>query len=228
MNFKKISMAALALCLALATTSSAATAAESARFKSDVLPILDTYCVACHNPAGSGYEASGLDMTTYEGLMSGTSHGPIIVPGDAFTSNLMAVLEGRTSAAIGMPHKDRRDMTKDDRRVLRKWIISGASRDGHKNGPAQVIKELCQDCHQPGGSGFVASGLDMTSYEKLMKGTRHGPVIVPGDAFTSNLMVLVEGRAKGGLKMPHNELEEPTANDRKTLRRWINQGAKND
>lgn len=217
-----------AAALTLAATGMAEAASGAISYAKDVQPIFDKYCGACHHPGGPGTDTSGLDLTSYEGVMKGTKFGPIVVPGDALTSNLMAVLENRTDASIRMPHSNRRDMTKNDRMVLRRWIAEGATEEGFEAGPKAVIGDLCLDCHQPGGSGHEASGLDMTSYESLMKGTRHGPIIVPGDPFSSNLMVLVEGRATGGLKMPHKEHPAPTAQDRQVLRRWIAEGAQNN
>ncbi len=203
----------------------AAQAASEVSYKQDIQPIFNDYCVACHLPGGSGYEASGLDLSNYAGVIKGTKHGPIISKGDPLTSNLMAILEGRTDSSIRMPHSDRRDMNQEDRRILRAWIVEGATKEGYAGKPASVIQELCMDCHIPGGSGYEASGLDMSSYETLMKGTSHGPIVVPGDPVTSNLMVLVEGRAMGGLRMPHNERGAPTPMDRKALRKWILEGA---
>ena len=225
-NTLTIMRAALgAAVLTLAAHGAAEAASGSISYAKDVQPIFDKYCGACHHPGGPGTDASGLDLSSYEGVMTGTKFGPIVVPGDALTSNLMAVLENRTDASIRMPHSNRRDMTKGDRMVLRRWIAEGATKEGFEAGPKQVIADLCLDCHHPGGSGYEASGLDMTSYENLMKGTRHGSIIAPGDPFSSNLMVLIEGRATGGLKMPHSEHPEPTAKDRQVLRRWIAEGA---
>ena len=203
-------------------------AAADTSYKGEVQPIFDTYCVECHKAGGIGTQASGLRLDSYAGVMTGTKHGKIIVPGDPLTSNLMAVLEGRTDASITMPHNEKRAMTKEDRRILRKWIVGGATKADYAGRPSQVIQELCLDCHVAGGSGYEASGLNMTTYESLMKGTKHGAIIVPGDPVTSNLMVLIEGRAKGGLKMPHNEQGEPTKAERKKIRSWIVQGSKNN
>ena len=197
-------------------------------YSKSVQPIFNTYCIQCHVPGGEGFAASGLDLGSYATVMKGTKHGPVIVPGDSFTSNLMAVIEGRTDKSISMPHNAKRDMTKADRRVLRKWVVDGATEQGYYGKPAKVIAELCLHCHVPGGEGYEASGLDMRTYASLMKGTQFGPIIVPGDPVTSNLLVLIEGRAMGGLKMPHNALGEPSRQDKVQLRRWINQGAKNN
>jgi len=97
----------------------------------------------------------------------------------------------------------------------------------YKNDVLPVIKARCLECHQPGGEGFEKSGLDLRTYEGLMKGTKFGPVVVPGDAFTSNFNVMVEGRANENLRMPHNR-KKLTQCEIGILRLWVNQGAKNN
>ena len=53
---------------------------------------------------------------------------------------------------------------------------------------APIIESKCLECHfPPKGSGYLKSGLNMESYESLMKGTIYGPVIVPGDSLHSIL-----------------------------------------
>lgn len=90
-----------------------------------------------------------------------------------------------------------------------------------------ILQTRCTVCHQPGGDGLEKSGLDMTSYEGLMKGTKHGPMIVAGDPVTSNLMVLIDGKADKSLQMPHGKKKLTTC-DRDLIRKWIKQGAKNN
>ena len=46
--------------------------AEHANFKDEVFPIIQKFCVECHQPSGEGYEKRGLDMRTYEAIMKGT------------------------------------------------------------------------------------------------------------------------------------------------------------
>jgi hypothetical protein len=82
-------------------------------------------------------------------------------------------------------------------------------------------------CHAPGQDGYEKSGFDLTSYDGLMKGTKHGAMIVPGDPLTSNLMVLIEGRADKSLQMPHGK-KKLSSCDRDLIRKWIKQGAKNN
>ncbi len=96
-----------------------------------------------------------------------------------------------------------------------------------KNEIFPILKKSCVECHQPGGEGYEKSGLNMTTYEGIMKGTRHGPIVVPGDAFLSNLNVLIEGRAARHLRMPYHG-KELSKWDRHMIRRWVNRGAKNN
>lgn len=90
------------------------------------------------------------------------------------------------------------------------------------------VDKYCMRCHDKGGEGAEASGLRMDTYENLMKGTVHGPVVKPGDSFTSALVMLVEGRADPSLRMPHDEGEKPTQAEIDRVKAWIDQGAKNN
>jgi hypothetical protein len=103
----------------------ASTAAAQVSFEQDVFPIIELRCLECHQPGGDGYETSGLDMRTYEGLMKGTKNGPMIIPGNTIASNLLAVIDRRTSAEIWMPH-ERRQLSKCERQALRFWVMQGA------------------------------------------------------------------------------------------------------
>ena len=50
-----------------------------------------------------------------------------------------------------------------------------------------IIQIRCLICHKPGGDGYEKSGLDLRTYNSLMKGTKFGPIVTPGDAFMSTL-----------------------------------------
>ena len=93
---------------------------------------------------------------------------------------------------------------------------------------APVIDQHCSQCHVAGQPGFLASGLDTTSYEALMRGTKFGAVVLPGDPLTSTLVMLIEGRADPSLKMPHGDAKPLDAKDIATIRQWVEQGAKNN
>lgn len=80
----------------------------------------------------------------------------------------------------------------------------------------------CVSCH--GGNG----GLVLTSYAALMAGGNHGPVIVPGNAAGSHIIVkLTLAPPPFGSRMP---LGGPYLADSvvEVITTWINQGALNN
>jgi hypothetical protein len=91
-----------------------------------------------------------------------------------------------------------------------------------------ILDQNCLECHQEGGKGYEASGFSMVSYEDLMKGTKFGAMVIGGDAEGSNLVVLMEGRADPSISMPHGSMKKVAGRDIKTIRLWIDQGAKNN
>ena len=103
----------------------------------------------------------------------------------------------------------------------------GARQVGFKADVEPIVKQYCLECHAPGGQGALASGLDMSSYEALLKGTRYGSIVKPGDSLSSVLIMLVEGRANPAIKMPHGKAELPK-DKIAILRTWVDQGAKNN
>ena len=105
-----------------------ASAAEEVSFSLDVQPILESRCTQCHAPGGTGYQQSGLDLTSYEGLMEGTKYGPIVVPGDPFTSNLNVLIEGRASRDIQMPH-NQRPLLQPQQKIISDWVRQGAQKN---------------------------------------------------------------------------------------------------
>jgi hypothetical protein len=100
-------------------------AQDMVSFKEDVYPIIELRCLECHKPGDVGYETSGLDLRTYEGLMKGTEHGPMVIPGRAMESSLIAIIDGRTDPELRMPH-NRKRLSKCERLLLRFWVSQGA------------------------------------------------------------------------------------------------------
>ena len=102
-----------------------ACAADTASFADDVFPIFKGRCVGCHAPGQEGFEKSGLDLTSYEGVMKGTKFGPMVVPKDADSSNLVWLLDWRGSLQTRMPH-GKKKLSTCDRNAIRTWIREGA------------------------------------------------------------------------------------------------------
>ena len=95
-------------------------------FSQDVKPILDTYCMECHQPGGKGEVASGFNMATHETLMKGARFGPMVIAGDAEGSNMIVLMEGRADPSISMPHGQQKTISKPDIQTIRLWVEQGA------------------------------------------------------------------------------------------------------
>lgn len=90
-----------------------------------------------------------------------------------------------------------------------------------------LLDHNCTECHTENGTGTQASGLQTVTYETLMKGTKFGPVIVPGNAEHSTFYRLIAGKVDPSIQMPHGK-EKLAEADVKKVEDWIQQGAKNN
>ncbi|MFZ0106596.1 MAG: c-type cytochrome domain-containing protein [Thiobacillus sp.] len=89
-----------------------------------------------------------------------------------------------------------------------------------------ILDANCVACHVPGGTGYDQTGLQLDSYDAVMKGTKLGPVVVAGSSVSSTLYRLVSGQADPSIRMPHGQGALPDA-DVSKIAAWIDQGAKN-
>jgi mono/diheme cytochrome c family protein len=90
-----------------------------------------------------------------------------------------------------------------------------------------IFKGRCINCHQPGGEGYEKNGLDLTTYAGVMKGTKFGSMVTPGNPDTSNLVWLLDWKAAPEMRMPHGKTKLSIC-DRDAIREWIRQGAKDN
>jgi len=121
----KRSLALFAAVIILGPAATAWAKDDAVSYSEDIRPILVGRCLECHHPGGQGTEASGLDLTTYEGLMKGTKFGPMIVPGEPDTSSLMRLIDHKVDPSIRMPH-GKKKLSQCDRDAFRLWIKQGA------------------------------------------------------------------------------------------------------
>ncbi len=93
-----------------------------------------------------------------------------------------------------------------------------------------ILKASCAECHTvPNGEGYTKSGLALGNYQELMKGTKMGPVIIPGQSLNSSFNRLIEGRpgVDTSIQMPHGKVKLPEE-QLVIIRKWVDQGAKNN
>jgi hypothetical protein len=98
---------------------------EQVSFKEDILPLLKWRCAGCHEGSGEGIQKSGLDLSSYAGVMKGTKFGKMVIAGDPDSSNFMRLLDWRVSREIRMPH-GKKQLSSCDRNSIRTWIRQGA------------------------------------------------------------------------------------------------------
>ena len=99
-----------------------------------------------------------------------------------------------------------------------------------------ILQDACTDCHSISGEGIQASGLALDTYEGVMKGTKFGPVVSPGQAISSTLYLVISHNVAVDIQMPPHHHEkvamgagEPlTPEEIDTIKNWIDQGAKNN
>ena len=112
--------------------------------------------------------------------------------------------------------------------LLAAGLMSACSKPVSYSGDVfPILKENCLTCHTKGKKGYEATGFSMETYEDFMKGTKFGPVVIPGSGFSSTLAILIEHKGDPKINMPHKKQPLPEK-DIETIKTWIDQGAKNN
>jgi hypothetical protein len=115
-------------------------------------------------------------------------------------------------------------------------IATGCSEQvSYKNDVYPILKGNCFTCHDGKGEGSQASGFMLLSYDDLMKGTKYGQVVTPGDSLASTLYLMIDHQVDQSIQMPphHGSAADgqlgPLSRDAiATIKTWIDQGAKNN
>ena len=96
---------------------------DVANYARDIDPIMQKYCVTCHGGVGSDGQKvleMGLDLTSYTGMMAGSTYGSVVEPGDADGSLLLEMIES------GDMPEDGDKVPANLILVVRNWIAAGA------------------------------------------------------------------------------------------------------
>jgi hypothetical protein len=89
-----------------------------------------------------------------------------------------------------------------------------------------VFKTYCLPCHTE--DQMNPSELYLDSYEGLMEGGKHGSPVVPGKADSSLLILKLHAPPPFGDRMPLKSKDPLPADSIDILRKWIDQGAKDN
>ena len=210
-------------------TSEQVSPAPAPRFQTDLLPILRTHCLRCHN---SEARLAGLDLSTEAALFQGSASGSVLIPGRPEESPLYRMVhEGL------MPPDKQTVPSSSEMDILRDWVDSlpvpgspehpHASQGGVPTVTQQEVIPLmllhCTACH---GQRIQEAGLDLRTKAAMLKGGKSGPAIVPGKPEESLIVQRIRAR-----EMPPSEreveasLRPMSARGLEQLVRWISLGA---
>jgi hypothetical protein len=116
-------------------------------------------------------------------------------------------------------------------------LISGCDRQVSFIDDVQpIFLASCVACHDKSAEGYAASGFSLGDYDSVMKGTKFGPVVIAKSSISSTLYLVIASKTSPEIHMPphhDNALAEgrgvPLSEHQiETIRRWIDQGAKNN
>ena len=224
---------------------------EPIDFDRHVLPILEERCNSCHH---APFDRSGrlvnpkasLRFDTFAQVMKGNLDGPVIVANDLDKSRLYTVLNLPEDDDLFMPPKGG-PMDQEQKDVIKRWIEEGAkpsknTTSATKGGiPAPdepvsfkdhvlpLFEKRCLNCH---GETYVkngrtikpTAGLQLNTYEMVIKGNLDGTIVTPGDPTDSALYQVVILADDDPELMPPKG--DPLTEDERTMiKRWILEGA---
>ena len=89
-------------------------------FRDHIQPLFKKSCLSCHN---AGSKQGGLDLSTREGMLRGSEHGPVVTLGKPDESQLYKMVAHVTEP--GMPFKGKKLPYTDIARIA-EWIKTGA------------------------------------------------------------------------------------------------------
>ena len=198
-----------------------------ASFEQDLLPILRARCAfaGCHVAGGP----KGIDLSTYQSFIRGGNDGPIFIPGNARSSDIIEeIVSGRMP--IGGPQLSNAEIQR-----FIDWINSQeAIPDRPVDEPSEtqtpestdgtvsfqqdllpILTARCaySGCHDANGP----DNLDFRTYQTFIRSAEDEDVFVPGNARSSDIIEeIVSGRMPlGGPPL--------TASQIQLFRDWINQ-----
>ncbi len=91
---------------------------------------------------------------------------------------------------------------------------------------APILVANCSACHSKNGQGVRRGKLDLSTFEKLQKGTPDHPVLVAGKPEESHLILRINGDEDP--KMPQGNNNNLSADAIAKITRWVKEGAKLD
>ncbi len=205
----------------------------------DVAPLLTERCVICHSGSSA---AAGLRLDTLQGVLAGSSKGPVVNSGDAAASELIRRLKGVSQPR--MPMTGPPFLSDAEIALFDQWISGGLMAGNAPAAPqpaaprrlpaagepltyaqvAPLFARHCAKCHTANGlMGAAPEGYRLTSHAETLSDAERVRV-VPGRPQGSELLRRIKGHARPRMPLdgpPY--LSEP---DIQLIESWIAQGAR--
>lgn len=201
-----------------------------------VSQLLTERCVSCHE---GEFAPLRLQLDSHESLMGGSERGPVILPGNAQDSPLIARVEGR--AEPQMPLDGPPFLHEVEIALLRGWIDAGAPGPEQPTAPPlttpdpmadglvtypevrRIFGQRCIECHSDNGKyDTPPEALRLDSLDAILRGGDR-IVVIPGNPAASDVIRRVRGLADP--KMPFDGPPWLDEADIVLLEAWIAGGA---
>lgn len=115
----------------------AAKRAAEVDFLTEVKPLLEYYCLRCHN---TGTLLGDLNLETRKLALAPGGGGPFIIPGEPKASKFYQVLQLQEGNKEAMPPEKHR-MSKEQREIIYRWIKQGAKWPHDSRGTLRPVTE---------------------------------------------------------------------------------------
>ena len=121
--------------------------------------------------------------------------------------------------------------------VVSVFLLLGCERPVSFSSQVQpILNTACISCHSGSGEGVTQTQLALDNYESVMRGTKLGPVVVPGSAVSSSLYLVINHLVDTKIQMPPHHDNKLAQGEGKALtteqitviKNWIEQGANNN
>ncbi|MBK1634575.1 hypothetical protein [Rhodovulum adriaticum] len=201
-------------------------------------------CVVCHSTNDPASSYRGLDLSTCEGVLAGSTEEParpIIRPGEDPKHDPLGRRLRNNRMPLGTSFHQAPDA--DNIALIEDWILSGAPNDAHFNENVLPLfatesafvedSPACTDCHMSNQEPPSFHEMDLTSFEGIMlgadsvaKGVENATkIVIPGDPAASPILQhLTENRMPPGIS-PVEDRDHPNT---RILFAWVRQGASCD
>ena len=190
-------------------------------YESSVAGLVKKHCLKCHSPAR---REGGLDLSSQTGILAGGDSGEIIDRDRPASSLLLEYVTSRE-----MPPEDEPPLSDAQIAEFSKWLESGAhfqsagkERRLTQHDVIPILLLRCTACH---GTRLQEGGLDLRTRASILKGSKSGPVVVPGKPEDSRLIQRIHNEEMPPRRRLVSVSVKPmTSSELRTLEDWIRAG----